>query len=179
MKKLLQLVLTSADKTWFWLAVLFTCIGLEAGALYFQEVLGYFPCELCIYTRVWLTGIALVSLLALGLKHMLWCVRVLLIVELILTAGLAHVTWRLLGLEYGWGPEGACSLVANFPSWARLDEWWPTLFLVQDSCAATPIVLFNLSMADGLAICSAGFCTAFLLSLWGHFRSPPVGVDRV
>jgi disulfide bond formation protein DsbB len=87
----------------------------------------------------------------------------------ILHIGLATVVWELLGLEYGFGGAGACSMFANFPSWAPLDEWLPILFRIQGPCAATPEVLFGLSMADGLAVVTVGFVAAFALALVGSF----------
>jgi disulfide bond formation protein DsbB len=152
-----------------WAALIAICVALEAGALYFQEARLQYPCELCIYTRVWLAAIALVALAGLALRNTRWPMRALLATELGLSVGLASVVWELLGLEYGFGGAGACSMFANFPSWAPLDEWLPMLFRIQGPCAATPEVVLGLSMADGLAVTTVGFLAAFTLALCGSF----------
>jgi disulfide bond formation protein DsbB len=148
-----------------WAAVFLICVGLLGGALYFQEVKQDYPCELCIYTRVWIAAIALVAVAGLALRKTVWPLRLVVAAELILSIGLATVVWKLLGLEYRFGPPGACGLNANFPEWARLDDWLPALFEVQGPCMATPTVLFGLSMADGLAVVSTLFVLSFALAL--------------
>lgn len=169
MKKAVDFVRTLGARWQSWAALIAICVGLEAGALYYQLALLQYPCELCIYTRVWLAAIALVALPGLLLRKTLWPLRALLVVELGLTIGLATVVWKLLALENGWAGAGACSFFPNFPSWAPLDEWLPVLFQVQGPCAATPKVLLGLSMADALAVVTAGLFTALGLGLWGSF----------
>ena len=163
-------IFNASTQLWFWLAIIATAVGLELGALYFQEVLAYYPCELCIYVRVWLTSMALVSLLALFMRNFAGLRRTALVAVIFLTLGLAHETWLLQGLEYGWNADGACGLVANFPSWARLDEWWPTMFRVQDACSATPRVFGDFSMADGLTLVCIGLLVGCGLALFGDLK---------
>lgn len=170
MKKLVALLCFSADKWWYWALIIGVCVGLEAWALYFQVVLEYYPCELCIYTRVWLTGMALVAALGLWLHRYTVTRRILLAIQLLLAGCLAYITWRLLGVDYGFGPASTCGVATIFPSWARLDEWWPLVFQIQDSCQATPIVVWKLSMADGLTGVSLGFLTVYTCSIIGDFR---------
>jgi disulfide bond formation protein DsbB len=154
-----------------WAAVILICIGLEAGALYFQLERMQFPCELCIYTRVWIAAIALTAAAGLMLRNTVWPARLAIAVELILSIGLATVVYELLALEYGFAAFGACSIYPNFPSWAPLDQWLPVLFKVQGPCAATPEVLFGLSMADGLAGITAAFIASFALALVGSLTA--------
>lgn len=169
MQKVADFVWTLGEKWQSWAAAIVICVGLEGGALYYQEARLMFPCELCIYTRVWLAGIALVAVPGLLLRRHVWPRRLLLTIEIGLAVGLASVVWALLGLEYGFGGAGSCSMFANFPSWAPLDEWLPVLFRVQGPCAATPEVVAGLSMADGLAVISVAFIAAFALALVGSF----------
>lgn len=150
-----------------WTAVILISVGLEAGALYFQLAQMKFPCELCIYTRVWIAAIALVAAAGLALRNSVWPARLLVAVELLLSIGLATVVWELLALEYGFAGVGACSIYPNFPAWAPLDQWLPLLFEVQGPCAATPEVLLGLSMADGLAVITTAFIASFALALVG------------
>jgi disulfide bond formation protein DsbB len=169
MAGVLDSVWTLGRKWQAWVAVSVICVGLEAGAVYFQLTQMQFPCELCIYSRVWLAAIALVAIAGLLLRNTLWPLRVVIAAELLFSMGLASVVWQLLGLEYGFGGAGACSMFPNFPSWAPLDQWLPVLFQVQGPCAATPQVIAGLSMADGLAGVAVGFIVAFALALVGTF----------
>lgn len=163
--------LFTAGRSWpCWTAVIAICAALEGGAVYFQQVLRQYPCELCIYSRVWLAAIGLVAVVGLLVRRTTWPLRIVIAAELLLSVGLASVVWELLALEYGFGGAGACSMFPNFPSWAPLDQWLPVLFQVQGPCAATPEVLFGLSMADGLAGVTTGFIVAFALALYGTFR---------
>ena len=148
-----------------WTAVILVSVGLLGGALYFQEVENDYPCELCIYIRVWLVAIALVAVAGLALRRSVWPLRLLVAAELLLSIGLATDVWALLGLEYGFGAPGACGRYPDFPAWAPLHEWLPTLFEVQGPCMATPTVLFGLSMADGLAVITTLFVLSFALAL--------------
>ena len=148
-----------------WAAVILVSGGLLGGALYFQEVERDYPCELCIYARVWIAAIALVAVAGLALRKTIWPLRVAVAAELLLSIGLATVVWKLLGLEYGFGAPGSCGMNPNFPEWARLDDWLPVLFEVQGPCMATPTVLLGLSMADGLAVIATMFVLSFALAL--------------
>ncbi len=162
-------LLHSGDKRWPYMTLLLICLLLEGGAVLFQEVFKYYPCELCIYTRVWMTGIVLACLFGLFVRKNLWLRRLAIATLLALTAGLAHVVYRLLAIEYGFGSDGACKLVADFPSWARLDEWMPTLFLVQEACGKTPTVIFGITMAEALVVAVAGFILALVTAFAGTF----------
>lgn len=156
-----------------WAAVVAICGALLAAAVYYQEKLFHYPCELCIYTRVWMVFIALFAIDGLFLRKTQWPLRIILLIEILLTLGLMNETWNLLKIEYSWGDAGACSAIANFPSWARLDEWIPVLFKVQGSCMPTPYVVGKISMAHGLAGVSIGFLVAFVTALIGSFKSIP------
>jgi disulfide bond formation protein DsbB len=148
-----------------WAAVIGVSAGLLGGALYFQEVERDYPCELCIYTRVWIVAIALVAVAGLALRKTVWPLRLIVAAELLLSVGLATAVWDLLGLEYGFGAPGACGRYPDFWPWAPLDQWLPVLFEVQGPCMATPTVLFGLSMADGLAVITSLFIASFALAL--------------
>ncbi len=152
---------------WFWLGIALVCCGLELAALYYQHVLEILPCELCIYVRVWLAGIFLVSLVGIFARVNRWGALLCTLTALALSIGLANETYNLLVVEYGWGHGGSCGLFANFPSWAPLDTWLPFLFKVQEFCAATPNVLFGITMAESLVLVCSGLIAALLLSLIG------------
>ncbi len=153
------------ERRWFWILVLGYCLFLEAGALYYQSVLGYPPCELCIYVRIWLAGMALAALAGAFLVRYRSARIALSLVMLVLVGGLANVTWTLLGLEYGFGPPGGCAFMIDYPAWLPLDRWWPAMFTVQGPCMATPKVLWGVSMADVLAATCVILFAAFVYAL--------------
>ncbi|HEY7884921.1 MAG TPA: disulfide bond formation protein B, partial [Cellvibrionaceae bacterium] len=145
----------------FWLATALICAALEAGALFYQYVLGDPPCEICIYIRVWLFALLMLSLLALPLRRWRFTRLLSAVAGLLLAVGLAHETWIMVQIEYNIGSGGSCGFFANFPAWAPLDKWLPFLFEVQGLCMATPKVLFGLTMVHGLIAVSAVFIIAF------------------
>lgn len=157
-------------KAWFWVAIALLCIALELAALFYQHVLNVLPCELCIYVRVWLAGLLLLALAALVLKR--WAVSRLAscVAGLALSLGLANETWNLIVVDYALGGGGACAFFANFPAWAPLDKWLPSMFEVQDFCKATPDILFGITMTHGLAMVSVGLVAAFLIAAWGSLK---------
>ncbi len=171
MARLMGFVASLAERWQSWASVVVICIALEAGAVFYQQALMFFPCELCVYTRVWIAAMGLLAVVGLLLRKHAWLVRGVLLAEIGLCLGLGGVVWKLLAIDYGFAGVGACNLYANFPSWAPLDEWLPVLFRVQATCGETPEVLFGLSMADGLAGVTAGFLIAFVLALFGSFRT--------
>lgn len=167
MGKYVGRLLQAAGCRYFWWFVAGLMLALEGGALYFQHVLHYYPCELCIYVRVWLAAIFILSLLALGLKRWFWGQVLVSLVGLGLSIGLALETWGLIQVEYGIGSGGACGFKANFPEWAPLDTWMPWMFEVQDLCQATPEFFWGVSMTHGLIVTSAGLIALFLCAVMG------------
>ncbi|WP_245929185.1 disulfide bond formation protein B [Agarilytica rhodophyticola] len=164
-------ILQTGQTLWFWLVVFILCVGLDLGALFYQHVLHVYPCELCIYTRVWLFAIALVALLAMFVKTWLPARILMSLSALILALGLALETWNLIVVEYSIGNGGSCAFFANFPEWAPLDKWMPAVFEVQDFCQATPKVFWFISMAHVLALVSLSLIIAFSAALIGDVLS--------
>ncbi|UTF59907.1 disulfide bond formation protein B [Gilvimarinus sp. DA14] len=155
---------------YFWLAVALLMLALEGGALYFQHVKYFYPCELCIYVRVWVAALFLLALLALVAKRWWWGRILCATTGLALSIGLAVETWNLIKVEYAIGDGGACGFKANFPAWAPLDSWLPWMFEVQDMCQATPPVFLGLTMAHCLAVVSFALIVLFLVALFGSLR---------
>lgn len=161
---------TLSQNRWFWLLPAILCALMLVGALFYQYVLDTYPCELCIYVRVWVIAIGLTSLLGLALRQFLWAKIALLLGMLALSYGLAQDVWVLLSIDYRWPTDGACSFVAYFPEWAPLDKWWPAMFEVQDLCQPTPYLIFKISMADALAASCVFFFAFAVLGLIDSLR---------
>lgn len=165
-------ILGVGQTRWFWLSVLALCVALDGAALYYQHVLELLPCELCIYVRVWVFAIALVSIVAIFVRGVVWLWVLVSLGALALALGLANETWNLIVVEYGLSETGgSCSFFANFPSWAPLDKWLPSVFEVQELCQATPEIIFGITMADSLVLVSLGLIVAFSISLFGALIS--------
>lgn len=163
----IHLLLSAASFAWFWLAIGVLCVLLIGSALFYQHVLKTYPCEICIYVRVWIVGIGLLAFFTIFLKKWPWMRAFACFSGLLLSLGLASETWNLLVVEYAIGDGGACSMFANFPNWAPLDRWLPAMFEVQGFCAATPEIFLGFTMAHSLVLVSAGFIVVFSVSLVG------------
>ena len=163
----------------FWSGVFLICIVLEGGALFYQHVLGlnedgakvfYQPCELCIYTRVWIALIAIFALVALATVQFKWIRRGLLFIQTVLVLGLCNEVFNLLKVEYQFGDGGSCKFMPNFYSWAPLDEWIPHMFQVREMCQATPKVLGPISMVHGLTLVCFVLLVSFIVSAFQEFK---------
>lgn len=133
----------------YWLGVLVFALALEATALFYQHVLEYGPCVLCIHVRIWVLGLVLAGLSGLGLRRF-WLARLAVqALTLIVAAGLTERGWQLLAVETGRA-QGECSFDLGLPAWLALDRWFPPLFQVQEACGYTPLLPLGVSMAEAL-----------------------------
>jgi len=163
----------------FWLFVFLICVVLEGGALFYQHVLGvsdegekvfYQPCELCIYTRVWISAMATCALIAMATIQFKWLRRVLLLVQSVLLIGLSNEVYNLLKVEYQFGDGGSCKFMPNFYSWAPLDEWMPLMFQVREMCQATPKVIGFVSMVHVLTLVCVMLLVSFVISAFQEWK---------
>jgi len=134
---------------WYWLTLLSLGLSLEATALYFQYVLGYGPCVLCIHVRILVLGLMLVALVALAVRRAPAGRLVAHLLSTVVLAALVQRAWLLLGIEHGF-VEGECSFDLGLPSWLPLDQWFPAMFQVHQACGYTPTLPLNFTMAEVL-----------------------------
>ncbi|KPK55333.1 MAG: disulfide bond formation protein DsbB [Thiotrichales bacterium SG8_50] len=145
-----------AASAWYWLALIGLGVAMLAIALFYQYQLDYWPCVLCIHTRIWVMAFVLVGVVGLvGRKFRLPLIigHVLVAVTM---AGLLERSWMLLGVERGF-IQGSCDFNLGLPAWLALDQWFPSLFKVWEACGYTPELLFGVTMAEGLLVMSAVF----------------------
>jgi disulfide bond formation protein DsbB len=135
---------------WYWWLLLLFGIGLESVALYYQYGLDYGPCPLCIHVRIGVAGFMLVSILALLLR-LPWWWRVSHLLNVLLWSWLCERAYMLLGTEMGF-VYTECGVDSGLPDWLPLDQWLPVLFKVHESCGYTPLLFFNISMAQALMV---------------------------
>jgi len=141
--------------TGYWLALMVLGVALEATALFYQYVLNYFPCVICIHVRIGVLGLVVAALLGLFLRHTR-ATRFFghLLVSVVL-AWLLERSWMLLAVERGT-VDGSCDFDAGLPAWFALDQWFPLVFKVWEACGYTPQMGLGVSMAEVLVALFAG-----------------------
>lgn len=148
-----------------WAVLFLSALGLELCALYFQYMMDLQPCIMCIYQRTAVFGILFAALLPCLLNN-------------ILTRLLSYVIW---GVSAVWGlliaiehvdiqtAENSffvmCEIVPNFPSWAPLHEWIPSIFAATGDCGDINWSFFGLSMPMWMIVIFACYSAilAFML----------------
>ena len=143
----------SATK-YYWLALAILFVGLEGAALFYQYVLNYGPCVLCIHVRIIVMGMLIVALVGLFIRRH---PAALLGVSLVMTGLLAILferSYQLLGVERGF-ITGSCGFDSGLPGWFAIDKWFPYMFKIWESCGYTPVLLFGITMAEALIVLSA------------------------
>jgi len=143
-------------------------IALESGALYFQYVLDEWPCVLCIHVRIWVVAFILLGLVALFFTISTWMMRLFHGLSLVIMIGLLERSWRVLAVERGW-IFGDCDMDLGMPAWFALDQWIPSVFEVQTACGYSPLIIFNITMAEVLLVFSIGLLiisAALFIASW-------------
>ena len=148
----------------YWVLLITLGLSLEAAALYYQYVLDEWPCVLCIHIRVWISGFIVLAVLALLVGSTRWLTRGLHLVNTVIMAGFVERSWQTLAVERGW-VFGDCDMESGLPSWFALDKWFPAIFEVQTACGYTPLILFNITMAEVLMVVSSSLLGASLVLL--------------
>ncbi len=131
-----------------WLAALVAAVA-TAGSLYFSEVAGYIPCQLCWYQRIAMYPLAVILFVAAVRRD-------------------RNVIWYVLPIA---------AVGAGIAGWHRLVELRPQLestscSAVGPSCAATWFEQFGFVTLAFMAF--SGFISIMILSLIATVWAPPV-----
>lgn len=161
---MLELIRQFSQSKLYWILLITLGLSLEAAALYYQYVLDEWPCVLCIHIRVWISGFIVLAVLALLVGRNRWLTRGLHLVNTVIMAGFVERSWQTLAVERGW-VFGDCDMESGLPSWFALDKWFPAIFEVQTACGYTPLILFNITMAEVLMVVSSSLLGASLALL--------------
>ena len=161
---MLELIRQFSQSKLYWILLITLGLSLEAVALYYQYVLDEWPCVLCIHIRVWISGFIVLAVLALLVGSNRWLTRGLHLVNTVIMAGFVERSWQTLAVERGW-VFGDCDMESGLPSWFALDKWFPAIFEVQTACGYTPLILFNITMAEVLMVVSSSLLGASLVLL--------------
>lgn len=140
------------------------CIALEGAALFYQYVLHYYPCVLCIHVRIIVAAVAIVLVIQLVGFNLDWLRRITTVVLIVLSVWMVERAWQLLATERGW-TLGECNMELGFPNWLALDQWFPAMFKIHEPCGYTPDIIFGITMAEVLLVSWTIICLALLWSL--------------
>jgi len=117
-----------------WLMLALSALFLELAALYFQYQKDLQPCVLCVYERTAVMGLLLSGMLA-ALAPGIALIRVL---AMLLWGGSAlwglQLAVKHTRIQLFPSPSNTCDFAANYPAWAKLDEWLPWLFQPTGFC---------------------------------------------
>lgn len=156
----------------FWIALIVLCLALEGAALFYQYVLYYDPCVLCVHIRAWILGLMLAGVAGLLLRKTRIGLIIANLAALVFSLGFIERAYQTLGTEMGF-VSGACSMNPNFPSFLPLHQWLPSVFEPLTSCGYTPWVIPQvLSMAQSLMVVSVLLGIVMLLMLISSLRHP-------
>ena len=149
-----EFLLNLSTQRRYWAALILIGAALEGGALYYQYVLDEWPCVVCIHVRIWVAAFMLLAMIAIFCTNSIVATRIAHFLNIGIMVGLLERSWRVLAIERGW-IFGDCDMELGMPAWFALDKWIPSLFEVQTSCGYTPLILFDISMAESLLVISA------------------------
>ena len=148
-------------------------LSLEATALYYQYVLDEWPCVLCIHIRIWILAFIVLALLALLVGSNRWLSPGYHLVNTAIMVGFVERSWQTLAVERGW-VFGECDMESGLPWWFALDKWFPAIFEVQTACGYTPLVVFNITIAEVLMLVSSSLLVVSLVLLAVSFRGEQI-----
>lgn len=158
----------NVDKRLPWLLVGLSALSLEFAALFFQYGLELEPCVLCVYQRTAIGGIALGGLLGAIAPGIAW-----LRLPGYLGWGASAAIGTQLALEHiavQRGETMGCDFFANFPSWAKLDEWFPTVFQPTGSCDEIKWQFLDHSMPEWMVVVFSLYLAALGLAVYLEIR---------
>lgn len=144
-------LLNLARSKFYWAALIGLGLMMEAVALFYQYTLDYLPCVLCIHVRIWIMGFMLVAAATLVLQRYTYTSMIGHLLSTGMMFGGLERSWYMLGIERGT-VFGSCSLESGLPVWFQLDQWFPVMFKVWETCGYTPLLLFKVSMAEALTV---------------------------
>lgn len=157
-----------ANTRHLYLLIALICIAMESGALYYQYILDYGPCILCVQIRAIVLSLFIIALIG-TLTSRPIISRVLGAPLLATTAGFVYLSYQVLGVERGWF-EGSCTFEAPFPDWLPLHSWLPAVFEAWELCGYTPELLWGVTMAEALMLISATLFVVSIYLLWRAFQ---------
>lgn len=148
-----------------WGLLLFSAIGLELAALFFQYGMDLAPCVMCIYIRVAVLGLILTGLVGI-LQPKVWFLRLVAIVSWGVSAVWGFkLAYELNQMQVNPSPFETCSFYPEFPSFMPLDTWLPSVFSPTGMCSDSPWSWLSVSMAQWMMVGFAVYGLIWLIVL--------------
>lgn len=149
-----MLKIFDSKRSLFWLFLIVFSLSLEISALYYQYVLGFEPCVICIQIRLLLALIMIFAVIGLLFKSITAVGFILKVGILGAAVTLLDKSWILVKTERGM-MIGSCSFDAGLPDWLPIDKLLPYLFEVRAACGVTPDIAFGITMSESMMAVSA------------------------
>ncbi len=150
-----------AEQRSAWLVLFITSFGLECAALYFQHVMGLAPCIMCIYQRTAMWGIVLAGLLVLLFNHAVTRFLALGLWAYSAVQGFLVASEHIEIIDADDPFFATCEIFPNFPSWAPLHEWLPSVFAAPGDCLENSWQFLSMGMAHWMQIIFAAYFVVF------------------
>jgi len=151
---MLEFIRQFSHRKLYWILLIILGLSLEGSALFYQYVLDESPCVLCIHVRIWVLAFVMLAILASLVGSNRWVTRGLHLINTFIMVGLVERSWQTLAVERGW-VFGECDMESGLPFWFALDKWFPAIFEVQSACGYSPLIIFNITMAESLMLISS------------------------
>ena len=152
------------QSVYFWLAGIVYLVMMEGIALYYQYVLQFFPCALCVQVRAWVVGAIISAGVSAYFKATFWIRFVGLSATIFFMSGALYTSWNAWGVENGT-VISSCTIGAGFPTFMPLDQWVPFFFGADGPCGQSPEMWLGLSMVETLLI-TIGIPLIVLIAQW-------------
>lgn len=141
------------------------CFTLVLGAVAIQELMGQYPCPLCIIQRYIFLVIALVALVGSVISNRS-ANRVAGWASLILAGSGLAVAARLVYVQSHPGASCGIDRMQLLTDASPLAEWWPTVFQATGMCGDVLEPLLGLSMAQWGLVAFTTITGALAMGLW-------------
>jgi len=155
--KIIDLLRRISQNPWYWRSYLAGGMVMLVIALFFQHVLEYPPCIMCIQVRLLFTLLVIVSIAGLLNYHLGGANRAVSLVShlsvVLIAASMLERSYMLLGTERGF-VFADCGFDLGMPAWFDIERWLPSLYRVESSCGYTPEIIFGITMAELLMVLS-------------------------
>jgi disulfide bond formation protein DsbB len=166
-QKLLNMLQTISQSSWYWLLYIVGCLSMLAVALYSQHVSGELPCVMCIQVRLLLSLLLIVAIIGLLTRDNRWLNNACNLSVVLIAASLTERSYMLLGTERGF-VFSDCGFNLGMPAWFDIEQWLPWLYRVETSCGYTPEVMFGFTMAELLMAMSVSLLVASIAVFLGR-----------
>lgn len=159
---------------WPWLLLAFSAFALELTALFFQYGLKLDPCVMCVYERTAMMGVMFAGLLGATFPRS-WLVR-LVGFGLWIPSSIWGLDLAITHTDYQLNPSpfATCDFFASYPSWFKLDVWFPAVFNPNGFCDEIDWIFMGWTMPQWLIVVFAvylGLAAIFsLLSIVSIFK---------